>query len=64
MSDVVEVLQSAESALALGEKEQAKRILERYEYIKHKFQSHGVFDKDSWKKFDLKYEELMKKVNS
>lgn len=64
MSDVKEVLQSAESALALGEKEQAQRILERYKYIRQKFESHGVFDQKSWKKFDEKYQELLKKVDS
>ena len=62
MVDVKEVLNSAESALALGEKEYARRILERYQELRKKFENHGVFDAESWKKFDEKYESLLKEL--
>lgn len=62
MTGIQEVLQSAESAVALGEKEYAKKILERYKEIRNRFESHGVFDRESWKEFDEKYNELMEKI--
>ena len=62
MANVDEILQSAASALALDDIRQAKRILERYEQIREKFQSHGVFDAKSWEKYDQKYGELKKRV--
>jgi len=64
MSGIKEVLNSAESAIALGEKEYALKILERYESIRRKFAGHGVFDKESWKEFDERYRLLLEKIGS